>query len=119
MDLDDDDYNSGHVSGIVPFHSANNTLEGTTFYTCQNCSVSTDCGCSKINEREKIYDTPCSTTNIRYILHLYILLNKFQASFELWFINILKNTILSKAISSYFPYNKKNKKIVLVNQIIF
>jgi hypothetical protein len=66
MDLDEDDYNSSHVSGIVPFQSANNTLEGTTFYTCQNCSVSTDCGCS-INDKDKVHDTPCSTKNFRYI----------------------------------------------------
>jgi len=65
MDLDEDDYNSSHVSGIIPFQSANNTLEGTTFYTCQNCSVSTDCGCS-IND--KVQDTPCSTKNFRYLL---------------------------------------------------
>jgi len=64
MDLDEDDYNSSHVSGIIPFQSANNTLEGTTFYTCQNCSVSTDCGCS-IND--KVQDTPCSTKNFRYL----------------------------------------------------
>ncbi|VVC35820.1 Protein kinase domain,Protein kinase-like domain,Serine/threonine-protein kinase, active site,AGC- [Cinara cedri] len=62
MDLEDD-YNSSHVSGIVPFQSANNTLEGTTFYTCQNCS-STDCECSNINDRDKLHDTPCSTKNI-------------------------------------------------------
>lgn len=65
MDLDEDDYNSSHVSGIIPFQSANNTLEGTTFYTCENCSVSTDCGCS-IND--KVQDTPCSTKNFRYLL---------------------------------------------------
>ncbi|XP_025199624.1 serine/threonine-protein kinase greatwall [Melanaphis sacchari] len=62
MDLDEDDYNSSHVSGIVPFQSANNTIEGTTFYTCQNCSLSTDCGCC-INDKDKIHDTPRSTKN--------------------------------------------------------
>ncbi|XP_050548003.1 serine/threonine-protein kinase greatwall-like, partial [Daktulosphaira vitifoliae] len=62
MDQDDDDYNSSHVSGIVPFQSANNTLEGTTFFTCQNCSIGTECGCSKI--QDKPHDTPCSTTNL-------------------------------------------------------
>jgi hypothetical protein len=65
MDLDEDDYNSSHVSGIVPFQSANNTLEGTTFYTCQNCSSSTDCECSVI--KDKFYDTPCSTKNLRFL----------------------------------------------------
>lgn len=67
MDLDEDDYNNSHVSGIVPFQSANNTLEGTTFYTCQNCSVSTDCGCSNVYDKDKLQDTPCSTKNIRYL----------------------------------------------------
>lgn len=65
MDLDEDDYNSSHVSGIVPFQSANNTLDGTTFYTCQNCS-SADCECSNVNDKDKLHDTPCSTKNIRY-----------------------------------------------------
>jgi len=65
MDLDEDlDYNSSHVSGIVPFQSANNTLEGTTFYTCQNCSVSTNCRCSNIIDNAILYDTPCSTKNL-------------------------------------------------------
>lgn len=67
MDIDEDDYNSSHVSGIAPFQSANSTLEGTTFYTCENCSVITDCGCNRINDKEKIYDTPCSTKNLRFI----------------------------------------------------
>lgn len=65
MDLDEDDYNSSHVSGIVPFQSANNTLDGTTFYTCKNCS-SADCECSNVNDQDKLHDTPCSTKNIRY-----------------------------------------------------
>lgn len=68
MDLDEDDYNSSHVSGIVPFQSANNTLEGTTFYTCQNCSSSMDCGCSVTNDKDKLHDTPCSTKNTRFLI---------------------------------------------------
>lgn len=79
MDLDEDDYNSSHVSGIVPFQSANNTLEGTTFYTCQNCSVSTDCGCS-IND--KVQDTPCSTKNFR-CLHANFYLFHQNLNFEM------------------------------------
>lgn len=66
MDLDEDDYDSSHVSGIVPFQSANNTLEGTTFYTCKNCSISSVCMCSN-NDKDKLCDTPCSTKNLRYI----------------------------------------------------
>jgi len=65
MDLDDD-YNSSHVSGIVPFQSANTTLEGNTFYTCLNCSVSGDCGCINLNDKDKLHETPCSTKNLRY-----------------------------------------------------
>lgn len=84
-DVDEDDYNSSHVSGIVPFQSANNTLEGTTFYTCQNCSISTDCGCSKMNDKDKLFDTPCSTKNLRYIVvELYNNYNnRFMAFFTL------------------------------------
>jgi len=67
MDLDEDDYNSSHVSGVVPFQSANTTFEGTTFYTCQNCSISIDCGCVNLNDKDKPHDTPCSTKNLRYI----------------------------------------------------
>lgn len=70
MDLDEDDYNSSHVSGIIPFQSANNTLEGTTFYTCQNCSVSMDCGCGSLIDKNKPHDTPCSTKNLRYLCNL-------------------------------------------------
>lgn len=69
MDLEEDDYNNSHVSGIVPFQSANSTLEGTTFYTCENCSVHTNCGCTHINNNDKVYDTPCSTRNLRYIIY--------------------------------------------------
>lgn len=79
MDLDEDDYNNSHVSGIVPFQSANNTLEGTTFYTCQNCSVSTDCGCSHVYDKDKLQDTPCSTKNIRWFEN-YELVNIFNSS---------------------------------------
>lgn len=65
LDLDVDDYNSSHVSGIVPFLSANSTLEEPTFYTCQNCSISIDCKCSNFNDKDKYHDTPCSTKNLR------------------------------------------------------
>lgn len=65
LDFDEDDYNNSHVSGIVPFQSANNTLEGTTFYTCKNCSFSSECGCLNINDKDELRDTPCSTKNLR------------------------------------------------------
>lgn len=68
MDLEEDDYNSSHVSGIVPFQSANNTLEGTMFHTCQNCSISNACVCCNIND--KLCETPCSSKNLRYILYI-------------------------------------------------
>lgn len=64
-DVNEDDCDSSHVSGIVPFQSANTTLEGNTFYTCQNCSVSTECSCYNISDKNKLQETPCSTKNLR------------------------------------------------------